>query len=238
MQLETKIGSIIRPRRKTMNLGKNLGPPKRIKINEELIQKEKDALNIIPESDSSQNSDSKEPPLPQKTDDNENIQLKKISISCEVKSDNIKQHSSEDVIQEIKVQNAAEVQNQEISKKESAPSPIFNECLSQPSESKLLNATPTPNMNANKDTVLLNGKTYTRTKYIGRGGSSKVYKVIDSDSQVFALKKVSTKKADEQAIKGYLNEVELLTKLAGRDRIIKLYDHEINLEEGYILMVE
>ncbi|CAG8710079.1 4988_t:CDS:2, partial [Scutellospora calospora] len=35
-------------------------PPKRIKINEESIPKEKDVPNIIPESYSSQNSNSKE----------------------------------------------------------------------------------------------------------------------------------------------------------------------------------
>lgn len=64
-----------------------------------------------------------------------------------------------------------------------------------------------------------------------------MYKVFDSSGQVYALKKVSFRGVDQQAISGYISEVELLKKLAGRKGIIKLYDSEINREQGYLLMV-
>ncbi|CAG8504222.1 10384_t:CDS:2, partial [Scutellospora calospora] len=161
-------------------------------------------------------------------DDNENIQPKKLNITCEDQSNNkIKQHSSEDFEQEVKVSNITEQPNQEIVKKEL--SPVVNEPSLQSSESKQINANPVQNINTNQ--ILLNGKTYTRIEYLGRGGSSKVYKVKDSNSQVFALKKVSFHKVEESTIAGYINEIDLLEKLYGRTRIIKLYDHEIDYEK-------
>ncbi|KAF0452895.1 kinase-like protein [Gigaspora margarita] len=255
---------MIRPRRKTLTLGKNLGPPKRVKINEELSQKEKDALSITPEFDSSQETKAQNTTeiqnqeiykeLIQKEKDVlsiipefDNSQETKAQNASEIKNQEICKEliqKEKDVLsiipesensQETKAQNASEIKNQEICKKES--SPTLNGCPRQPSESKPLNTNPEPDTSTNKDILLLNGKTYTRTKYIGRGGSSRVYKVIDSNSQVFALKKVLINNADESIIKSYINEVELLQKLAGRDRIIKLYDHEINRSEGYILML-
>ncbi|CAG8700341.1 13930_t:CDS:2, partial [Gigaspora margarita] len=212
---------MIRPRRKTLTLGKNLGPPKRVKINEELSQKEKDALSITPEFDSSQETKA------QNTTEIQNQEIYKELIQKE--KDVLSIIPEFDNSQETKAQNAAEIKNQEICK----------ELIQKEKDvlkSKPLNTNPEPDTSTNKDILLLNGKTYTRTKYIGRGGSSRVYKVIDSNSQVYALKKVLINNADESIIKSYINEVELLQKLAGRDRIIKLYDHEINRSEGYILM--
>jgi len=83
----------------------------------------------------------------------------------------------------------------------------------------------------------VNGKVYSRLELIGRGGSSKVYKVMDENGRVYALKKVNLKGADDLSIEGYLNEINLLKKLQGNDRIIRLLDSEIGYVGGYILMV-
>jgi serine/threonine-protein kinase TTK/MPS1 len=72
---------------------------------------------------------------------------------------------------------------------------------------------------------------------LGRGGSSKVYKVTNSNNQVYAMKKVTLDRVDDSILSGYINEVSLLKRLSGRDGIIKLYDAEINEEKGYLLMV-
>lgn len=42
---------------------------------------------------------------------------------------------------------------------------------------------------------------------------------------------------DQSTIAGYVNEIQLLNKLDKCERIIQLYDSEINLAEGYLHMV-
>ncbi|ODQ52266.1 Pkinase-domain-containing protein [Saitoella complicata NRRL Y-17804] len=85
--------------------------------------------------------------------------------------------------------------------------------------------------------IALNGRVYTRLDIIGRGGSSKVFKVITPNNRIFALKKVSFDKADYQAIAGYKNEIALLNKLKGNERIVTLFDSEINDAKGYLMML-
>ncbi|CAG8582409.1 15937_t:CDS:10 [Dentiscutata erythropus] len=216
---ETKLGAIVRPRRKTINLGKNLGPPKRVKINEELIQKEKDVLSIILESKPL--NATPEPEI------NDILEAKPLNATpeSEINNTNLNKEDAK-----------PDTNDTNINKEDAKPEPDTNDTNINKEDVKL--EPYTNDTNTNKDIILLNGKAYTRTKCIGRGGSSRVYKVIDSNSQVFALKRVLTSNVDENTIKGYINEVELLQKLAGRDRIIKLYDHEINTDKGYILMVD
>ncbi|BFZ62262.1 Serine/threonine kinase mps1 [Saitoella coloradoensis] len=88
-----------------------------------------------------------------------------------------------------------------------------------------------------KPMIALNGRVYTRLDIIGRGGSSKVFKVITPNNRIFALKKVSFDKADYQAIAGYKNEIALLNKLRGNERIVTLFDSEINDAKGYLMML-
>ncbi len=86
--------------------------------------------------------------------------------------------------------------------------------------------------------VKINGKTYRVLHLIGKGGSSKVFKVLAPDNQVMALKKVSLKNLDEATLNGYVNEIELLKKLGNAENIIRLIDAEFNKEHSnlYILM--
>ncbi|MCJ1412012.1 Dual-specificity kinase, spindle pole body (SPB) duplication and spindle checkpoint function [Ptychographa xylographoides] len=78
--------------------------------------------------------------------------------------------------------------------------------------------------------ISVNGKLFTRMDCIGRGGSAKVYRVMAENYKVFALKRVSLEDVDEMAIRGYKGEIELLRKLENVDRVIRLFDYEINDE--------
>jgi len=90
----------------------------------------------------------------------------------------------------------------------------------------------------------VNTRPYTRLSTIGRGGSSKVYKVISTQTnKIYALKKVSFDKADNSAIAGYKNEIRLLNRMAerenqlGESRCVRLFDWEVCDDKGYLLMV-
>ena len=76
--------------------------------------------------------------------------------------------------------------------------------------------------------ISVNGKLFTRMDCIGRGGSAKVYRVMAENYKVFALKRVSLEDVDDMAIRGYKGEIELLRKLENEDRVIRLFDYEIN----------
>ena len=62
----------------------------------------------------------------------------------------------------------------------------------------------------------VNGKPYAKLGVIGRGGSCKVYRVLSSDLQVLALKKVKLDGMDKKAIDSYANEIALLKSLQVR----------------------
>lgn len=76
--------------------------------------------------------------------------------------------------------------------------------------------------------ISVNGKLFTRMDCIGRGGSSKVYRVMAENYKVFALKRVTLEGQDPLAIQGYKGEIDLLRKLSDVDRVVRLYDWELN----------
>ena len=78
--------------------------------------------------------------------------------------------------------------------------------------------------------ISINGKLFTRMDCIGRGGSSKVYRVMAENYKVFALKRVTLEDQDELAVRGYKGEIDLLRKLENVDRVVRLFDWELNEE--------
>ncbi|KAF5389275.1 hypothetical protein D9757_003497 [Collybiopsis confluens] len=78
----------------------------------------------------------------------------------------------------------------------------------------------------------VNKKVYARLNLIGRGGSSRVYRVMTSGSELYALKKVALDKTDSETIAGYMNEIALLKRLEGNSRIIRLIDSEVKAGPG------
>ncbi|RPA77158.1 kinase-like protein [Ascobolus immersus RN42] len=89
-----------------------------------------------------------------------------------------------------------------------------------------------------KGEMKVNNRTYQRLMLLGKGGSSRVYKVMTDAGKFFALKKVTFHKEDgEAAIAGYKGEIQLLNKLAHVERVIKLWDSEINDRKQCLLML-
>lgn len=87
-------------------------------------------------------------------------------------------------------------------------------------------------------TVYINGKPYRRLESIGKGGSCKVYKVTAENGKTFAMKKVTFHEQDgASTINGYKGEIDLLNRLAAEERVIRLYDSELNEEKNTLTMV-
>lgn len=81
---------------------------------------------------------------------------------------------------------------------------------------------------------VLNGRPFRRLDCIGKGGSSRVFRIMAENYKIFALKRVNLEEADEAAIAGYKGEIELLKKLENVDRAIRLFDYEVNHEKGVL----
>lgn len=57
------------------------------------------------------------------------------------------------------------------------------------------------------------------------------------DNVLYALKKVLLDRADQETISSYVNEINLLERLAGNDRIIRLLDSESNAKKKTLTLV-
>ena len=78
-----------------------------------------------------------------------------------------------------------------------------------------------------RDVAIVNGKTYIKLKQIGSGGTSKVYRVLDEKSEIYALKCINLENVSETDVANYLNEVTLLEKLRGSPGIIHMFEYEL-----------
>ncbi|CAK7271047.1 hypothetical protein SEPCBS119000_004398 [Sporothrix epigloea] len=83
----------------------------------------------------------------------------------------------------------------------------------------------------------INGRSYQRVDCVGRGGSGKVYKVTAENGKMFAMKRVSLENADESTIRGFTGEIDLLKKLSGVERVIQLFDFEMNHEKHMLSLL-
>ena len=55
--------------------------------------------------------------------------------------------------------------------------------------------------------------------------------------KIFALKRVNLEEADMAAIAGYKGEIELLKRLENVERVIRLFDYEVNDEKGILNVI-
>ncbi|OBT66423.1 TTK protein kinase [Pseudogymnoascus sp. 23342-1-I1] len=92
-------------------------------------------------------------------------------------------------------------------------------------------AATTSHSSKKRNNIRVNGKSYTRLEILGRGGSSKVWRVMAENGKIYALKRVSLENADENAVRGYKGEIDLLKKLEGNDRVVTILDYEMNDEK-------
>ena len=74
----------------------------------------------------------------------------------------------------------------------------------------------------------VNGHPYLVLQKIGKGGSSKVYKVLAPDMSTYALKRVDISQKDPSIVESFINEIGLLKMLQGSERIISLKDSEVD----------
>lgn len=79
-----------------------------------------------------------------------------------------------------------------------------------------------------RNQVSVNHKPFTRLDCIGRGGSSRVYRVMAENYKIFALKRVNLEDVDPLTLAGYKGEIDLLKKLENLDRVVRLFDWELN----------
>lgn len=64
---------------------------------------------------------------------------------------------------------------------------------------------------------------------VGKGSSCKVYKVLNEENDVLALKQVNLKGLPKSQLQDYINEVRLLRRLQGKPGIVNLIDFEIDM---------
>jgi serine/threonine-protein kinase TTK/MPS1 len=83
----------------------------------------------------------------------------------------------------------------------------------------------------------INGVTYARLEVIGKGGSSKVFRVMTQTGKILAVKRVDLAGADDFARTSYTNEIQLLQRLRGNDSIVTLYDAQVDEAHSLIYMV-
>ncbi|KAI8999351.1 kinase-like domain-containing protein [Gaertneriomyces semiglobifer] len=87
-------------------------------------------------------------------------------------------------------------------------------------------------------TIVIRGIAYRRMECIGRGGSSKVYKIMNpADHKLYALKRVKLRGLDSSTVQGYRNEIELLDRLKGNPRIIHLHGYDFDANKQILSIV-
>ncbi|WWD06607.1 hypothetical protein V865_004700 [Kwoniella europaea PYCC6329] len=107
--------------------------------------------------------------------------------------------------------------------------------LGQQSRLDVQGSSATP-VAAPRTSFLVNSIPYERLQRLGKGGSSTVYSVLYSAPPkkriIYALKVVQLDRADSETYQSYTNEIELLKRLRGHDRVIQLIDHQITFGQG------
>lgn len=84
--------------------------------------------------------------------------------------------------------------------------------------------------------ILVNDTEYEKVELLGRGGSSKVYKVKGPSNKVYALKRVAFDEFDDSSIDGFKGEIALLERLRNKDRVVQLFDYEMSSGVLYLIM--
>ncbi|GMM36013.1 serine/threonine/tyrosine protein kinase [Saccharomycopsis crataegensis] len=85
--------------------------------------------------------------------------------------------------------------------------------------------------------IMVNKVSFEILELIGKGGSSKVYKVKNkSNNKLYALKKVLFDEFDESSAEGFKGEIDLLVKLREKKRVVRLVDYSLTSGCLYLVM--
>lgn len=74
--------------------------------------------------------------------------------------------------------------------------------------------------------IQVNTEKYVKLDVVGRGGNSIIYKVMDNNGQLFAIKEISLQRDNSELIDSVMNEIELLSDLLDEQYIIDYIDSE------------
>ncbi len=87
--------------------------------------------------------------------------------------------------------------------------------------------------------ITLRGVRYAKLECVGAGGTCKVFKVMAPTRKVLAVKRIRLQgaQARPESIANFVEEINLLKRLRGRDNIIQLVDAEVVREDAVIYMV-
>jgi len=80
-------------------------------------------------------------------------------------------------------------------------------------------------------------KRFKELAVIGRGGSSKVVRVLGEDGVIYALKIVDLTHSDKNIKAGFVNEIKLLQQLKGSPHIITLIDYSWDKQSNQLLLL-
>ncbi|XP_040565453.1 dual specificity protein kinase TTK [Lepeophtheirus salmonis] len=85
--------------------------------------------------------------------------------------------------------------------------------------------------------LTVNNKMYKPLKVLGKGGSSQVLEVIDTQGSLRAVKVVDMCGNDDEIKNSFLNEIKVLEKLQCYNRVIKMYDYQYCKQEAKLYVV-
>ena len=88
-----------------------------------------------------------------------------------------------------------------------------------------------------KNYFSINNIVYIKLEILGKGGSSKVYKILRQDKKVFALKKNKFDIFGIQIIHNFVNEITILKLLTGKTKIIQVQDAEVNFKKKLFCII-
>lgn len=80
----------------------------------------------------------------------------------------------------------------------------------------------------------INGREYFKLELIGKGGSGLVFKVMNREFKIYALKKIRVDDSEMQKAESIRNEISLLQRLRGKSHIIHMFDWEHDMPKKEI----
>lgn len=164
-----------------------------------------------------------------------------------IKDNNIKHDINERNINNIHginnnddISNSKNNNNIQIDKENKPIKPIKRVAIKEPtnykSQSGSIHNNNYSKINSGNPIILVNNTEYEKIELLGRGGSSKVYKVKGPSNKIYALKRVAFDEFDETSIESFKGEISLLEKLRNQDRVVQLFDYEMNSGILYLIM--
>jgi len=85
--------------------------------------------------------------------------------------------------------------------------------------------------------IHVNGNPYLRLDVVGKGGSSKVFRVLGKDLGVYALKRIRLSRMDRASLASYTNEIALLRRLRHGRHIVQLREAQVDIGTKTIYVV-